>query len=108
MPWHDQQDAMHKICMDVFGTPATYGRGAVSISFKPVYDNSYVEVDPNTGIAVSTTSPMIGVRLADLKELGEPMRGDVVKIDGRTYQVVDSQPDSEGGADLILQEEDGS
>lgn len=113
MSWRDAQEAMHKICMDTFGAAvggasATYRRGAVSIPFNPVFDNNYLAVDPDTGVTVSTTGPLIGVRLAELQPLGMPQKGDAVMIGGQAYAVVDFQPDSEGGADLILQEVDGS
>lgn len=52
---------------------------------------------------VSTTSPQIGVDLADLAALGiDPAVGDVVTRAGIRYRVDDVQPDGEGGADLIL------
>lgn len=49
---------------------------------------------------VSTTMPVLTVRLADLP--AAPLMGDRVGIDAETFRVWDIQPDGQGQADLIM------
>lgn len=88
--------------MNVFGGAITYTRGATSVPIsKAVFDDNYQAVDPNTGAIITSTNPMLGIRLADLPG-GEAQSGDTVTRKGITYRVIEQQPDSEGHARLIL------
>lgn len=93
---------MLRTTLNVFGEAITYTRGATSVPVrKAVFDANYQGVDPNTGAVITSTNPMLGVRLADLPG-GEAREGDTVTRNGVTYRVIEQQKDSEGHARLIL------
>lgn len=103
MSWADKQDSMHQNCLRTFGVPVKYGRGAGVIEITAIFDCNYLEVDVNTGVPVSTTSPVLGVRVADLPD-GRAEKNDRAEVNGTTYRVVNFKPDSCGGAKLFLKE----
>lgn len=102
MTWADLSDRMIRTAIAVMGEPVTYTRGASSVTVKAVWDRNYIEVDPNTGVAMQSANPMIGVRLADLPG-GDATQGDRVTRSGVEYEVVEVRPDSIGHAKLVLQ-----
>lgn len=102
MAWGNLSDRMLRTALNVFGDPVTYTRGATTVQIsKAVFDANFLAVDPDTGATVQSTGPMIGVRLAELPG-GKAEKGDKVVRNGVTYRVIESQPDSEGHARLIL------
>lgn len=102
MTWAIQSDRMLRTCLAAFGEQVQYKRGAaVTIISKAVFDANYQAVDPNTGAIITSTNPMIGVRLADLPG-GATQDGDEIIRKGVTYRVIEQQDDSEGHARLIL------
>lgn len=102
MAWGNLSDRMLRTTLGVFGEAITYTRGATSVPIsKAVFDANYQTVDPNTGAAIISDTPMIGVRLADLPG-GEWQEGDTVIVRGVTYRAVEPQKDSEGHAKIIL------
>lgn len=103
MSWADKQDRLLRNCLKTFGVPVKYGRGAVVIEITGVFDNNNLEVDINTGVPVSTISPVLGVRVADLPD-GRAQKNDRAEVNGVMYRVVNFKPDSHGGAKLVLQE----
>jgi hypothetical protein len=93
---------MLRTALNVFGEPITYTRDATVVALsKAVFDQNYQTVDPNTGTAIISDNPMLGVALADLPG-GEWQEGDLATVRGVQYRVVDSQKDSEGHSKLIL------
>lgn len=66
-----------------------------------VFDENYEAVDPNSQTVISSTMPVLLVRLSDLQ--AAPAKGDRVTVRGsRQFTVTKSQPDGRGGALLIL------
>lgn len=108
MTWQNLSDRMLRTCLKTFSdaddvAPILYKRGAATVSLsKAVWDANYLAIDPNTGASITSTNPMIGVALADLPE-GKSLGGDTVERKGIVYRVINTQPDSEGHAKLILQ-----
>lgn len=93
---------MLRTTLKVFGEQVTYIRGATSVSLnKAVFDENFQSVDPNTGAAIISDNPMIGVRLEELPG-GEWEDGDTVVVRGVTYTAIEPQKDSEGHAKIIL------
>lgn len=102
MAWDNLSDRMLRTTLSVFGSAITYTRGATSVPIsKAVFDENYQAVDPDTGAIITSASPMLGVRLADLPG-GQAQNGDTVTRKGITYRVIEQQPDSEGHSKLIL------
>lgn len=91
-------------CLATFGEDVAYTpAGGAPITLRAVFDEDHVAVDPDTGAAVTTASPTLGLRLADLAAV--PARGDTVVVRSRTFKIVDWQPDSEGGGIAVLHEQ---
>jgi hypothetical protein len=96
-------------CRDAFGEkaqgftvtwlPAAGGTFAID----GVFDDAYREVGiAANGNAVTSTHPILGVRVADLP--AAPLQGDKLTLsrNGRTYVVKEVRPDSHGWAILLL------
>lgn len=105
MAWKNLSDRMLRTTLKTFNdadNAITYTRGGVSVPLsQAIYDDNYQSVDPDTGAPITSTNPMLGVRLADLPD-GKAMKGDQIVRNGITYRVLEQQPDSEGHAKLIL------
>ena len=84
-----------------FGVPVVYVRGPVSLGIRGIYDKNYVSVDPETGVPIQSTDPMLFVMAEDLPD-GIAKKGDRVTVDENTYTVQARPPDSEGGIVLML------
>jgi len=76
--------------------PSSGGR----YNLNAVFDTEYTALDPDTEQVISTNLPRIGVKLKDLAS--EPLKGDKVYIEGREFEIYDSQEDGQGGATLFL------
>jgi hypothetical protein len=102
MQWPDLADSLLGTCMDVFGREVTYApAGGSAFKLQGVFDAPHLAVGLRDGeVYYSTTDPKLGVRLSDF--FSAPLQGDVVSIDGVDYQVIDVQPDGQGGATLDL------
>lgn len=104
MTWAKASASMLNTTLTVFGErcEVLYIRGPDQVPLsKAVFDENFQSVDPNTGAAIISDTPMIGVALADLPG-GVWREGDVVKIRGLYYRAVEPQKDSEGHAKIIL------
>ena len=89
-------------CLDVLGRPVEYRpAGGAAFVARGIFTAAHEVVRLMDGDApVSSTAPVLGVRLADFA--APPEAGDVVVVGGREYRVEDVQPDGEGGARLVL------
>ncbi|MFK0090953.1 hypothetical protein ACIQUS_27175 [Pseudomonas sp. NPDC090755] len=65
-----------------------------------VFDSAHVAVDPETGAPVSSSNPVLGVRLIDLPN--KPTSRDRVRARGELYSINDVQPDGVAGVTIIL------
>lgn len=81
-------------------SPVVYHRGQVSHQVGGVFQASHVGVDPDTGVQVRSTQPVL---LIDREELPwDPKQGDVVEVRSTSYRVRDAQPDGHTGWLLVL------
>lgn len=70
-------------------------------SIRGVFDENYQTIDPNSMTMISTTHPVLLVRLSDLDSV--PGKGDRVTVrTNRVFTVTKMEPDGRGGALLIL------
>jgi hypothetical protein len=70
-----------------------------------VFDKAYLGVSPlGDGTTMSTTMPVLGVRLALFPPGAPPVQDDKLQIlsSGATYRVKEVQPDGHGEAKLLL------
>ena len=79
-----------------------YPKAGGSFRINAVFDQEHEFVEASTEALVSAIQPRIGVRLSDLPF--RPQERDVCRIEGKRYEVVDSQEDGQGGATLLLHE----
>ncbi|MFZ1871724.1 MAG: hypothetical protein WAU54_02850 [Chania sp.] len=94
----------------VFGDSVEYRpAGGIPYSISGILDRAYTQdVEPlDDGSTINTTSPVLGVRDAEMK--AKPVQGDRVFIGivggvavNTLFAVADAQPDSHGGTKLIL------
>ena len=84
----------------VMGQPITYARAGVVTAAKGVYQASHVGLDPDTGVRVNSTQPVLLVQRGDLPFA--PRQGDVVEVAEQLFQVRDPQPDGHSGWLLML------
>lgn len=89
----------------VFGEPVTF----ISASGSPftgmgVFDEAYREVDLAGGMAVTTETPVLGIRLSAFQSPFQavPLQGDKLFIRGRNYVIREVQVDGHGAAKLLL------
>lgn len=108
MNWKKLAENMTRTTLRTFsdnpdGLPSViYVRGVAQTPLPDaVFDENYQTVDPNTGAAIISDSPMIGVALADLPG-GEWREDDTVIVRGVTYRAIEPQKDSEGHAKILL------
>lgn len=69
-----------------------------------IFDNAYRSVDRIPELQINTSGPVLGVRMSDFPTGVTPAQQDRVMIRGDNYRVRDVQPDSHGGALLLLNE----
>lgn len=89
--------------MSVFGEPVQYLPATTApFPIVGVYDDAYVEVDPASGMGISSASPVLGVQLSQFSF--PPAQGDrlVVQRTGEMFIVKKVRPDSHGAAKLML------
>lgn len=101
MAWADAVNRILSSSLSVFGEAVTYlPVTGGSRAMRGIYNELYVEVDPETGAMVSSQQPNLGVRLSDFPVRPKP--GDRFTVRNVTYKLRDCQEDGEGGAKLIL------
>jgi len=86
--------------VSVMGEPVTLSRGQSTAQVVGVYQASHVGLDPETGVQVRSTQPVV---LIDGEGLPwDPKQGDTVVARSTTYRVRDAQPDGHTGWLLML------
>lgn len=107
MDWDAAVGAVLDACQESFGYSVEYSHnGSAPISIIGIYDAAHVSVDPDTGAAITSEDPILGISAADLP--GKPTKSDTLTItrtNGEylgSFQVIDSEPDGQGGINLVL------
>lgn len=106
MSFREKYGCVLDVCMDEFGAqceePVIYRpiKGGGEFKIRAIYDRDAITVDPDTEQVISTSEPMIGVKLADL--LFSPSVGDQVTVLGEQFKVVDTEDDAHGGMTMKL------
>ncbi|WNM09438.1 hypothetical protein RI056_05645 [Komagataeibacter nataicola] len=95
-------------CLDAFGNPYQWKSQSLASSqpINGIFDDGFKSLDPLgempgvTPTNITTSMPRLGVRLSDFPVA--PAQGDEFVINGQTYEILEVQPDSHGGACLEL------
>jgi hypothetical protein len=82
------------------GEPVVYRRRGEQWPVSGVFQASHVALDPETGVQVRSTHPVLLVNGAALPV--RPQQSDEVEVRGKTWQVRDAQPDGHDGWLLML------
>lgn len=100
----DWDSAVLAPLIDIFGEPAVFTPfDGDDYQVSAIFDDAYQGVVMAGGMPVNSTGPIAGVRLAEFVVL--PQQDDRlfrVKT-GELFAIKDVQPDSHGGAKLLLQ-----
>lgn len=104
MAWSDITSSILNQGIAAFGQSVTYipAKGTAQ-TISGVLDASSTDLALGHGAPVSSVSPKLGIRLADLSS--KPAKGDVVQIGSATYRVIDVENDGQGGTSLRLQKQ---
>lgn len=101
MTWQAAVNRILDASNRVFGESVIYTPdGGQPFSITGIFDVAHIEVDPDTGAAVTSAEPVLGLKRDDLA--AEPKPRDSVTVRGIQYRIVDKQPDGQGGINLIL------
>jgi len=71
-----------------------------SVTVQGIFDNTAIQVDPETEVTVSSNNPRCDVKLSDLP--AEPREGDRLIARNTTYKVYDTLEDGLGMVSLLL------
>ena len=82
------------------GEPVVYHQRGAAHEVRGVFQAGHVGLDPETGVQVRSTQPVLLISRADLPV--KPRQGDEVEVRGVTYLVRDPQPDGHQGVVLML------
>tara|TARA_E500000331_G_scaffold102530_1_gene99379 strand:+ start:1606 stop:1926 length:321 start_codon:yes stop_codon:yes gene_type:complete len=85
----------------VMGEPITLTRSSTVYSIKGVFQESFMSIDPRTGMPVNSAQPILGINSQDLSI--EPKRGDLITARSVDYRIRDIQEDGHTGITLLLQ-----
>lgn len=81
-------------------SPVTYRRGVNAYQVRGVFQASHVGLDPDTGVQVRSTQPVLLINGSDLAV--EPRQGDEVQVRDGLFKVLNPQPDGHTGWLLML------
>ncbi|TAH39288.1 MAG: electron transfer flavoprotein [Planctomycetota bacterium] len=110
MSWSAARNACLAGCIETFdaaepGQPVLYLPGAGgSHTIHGVFSEQHVELDPETGTTITSQSPLLTLRLAELP-VTPLVDVDRVQVRGVTYRVKDIQEGTGGRASLVLHRE---
>ncbi|WP_261803295.1 hypothetical protein [Variovorax sp. PAMC26660] len=87
----------------VFAEPVVYlPKGGSPTTTEGIFDEAYREVDLAGGMAVTTETPVLGIRLSAFPQT--PQQDDQITVGrtGVTYVIRETQLDGHGAAKLLL------
>ena len=90
-----------KAGISVMGEPITLTRGGTAYPLKGLFQETFKQMDPDTGFPVTTLQPLVSLAKADLDFT--PKVGDLIAARGVNYRIRDIQSDGHTGLELMLQ-----
>jgi hypothetical protein len=102
MAAEDAADRASMLDEEDFGTEAIYTHEGNPVPITGIYEDEYIETDPQSGVGVSSSQPRFTCQSDDLPDDAD--EGDNMLIDGVNYTVKVIQPDGTGMSMVILEE----
>jgi len=93
-------DRLMERCVQRFGIDTVYIRDGEETPVKGIFDSDYQSVEMDGGPPITSRTIQVGYHNDALPY--PPRKGDHVRIKNVLYRVVESQPDSEHGVNLVL------
>jgi hypothetical protein len=84
----------------VMGEPVTVRHRGESATTRGVYQDGYVGLDPDTGVQVRSTQPVVLISRQALPF--KLQQGDEAEVGGVVFKVRDAQPDGHDGLLVML------
>lgn len=104
MAWRDLSDRVLKSAMRPFREDAVWTpKGGAPTAISGPFDLSPLEVNPDTGVGVRSSTPVLHVRLSEIAS--RPRQGERLEVRGVAYRIADVEPDGQGAAALRLHRE---
>lgn len=105
MSFRDLVSQTQDIALVSLGEEIIYHRpdGVFSKAIRGIFDAAATLVLIGNEPGISSTAPVVGVKLTDLPDAQKPAKGDYVTIRETEYDIVDSQEDGQDWFNLILQ-----
>lgn len=106
MGWESKVNNLLGHCTSeaAFGTMMRHiPRVGAAQDLRGIWSDVYATTDPENGVAVMSSEPNVGFRIADLKTY--PRKDDeIYRVSSKTrYIVREVSPDGEGGVTLVLE-----
>ena len=88
--------------IDDFGLAGSYTlNGGATSTINGIYDNEFLEVDPQSGVGIVSAEPRFMCRSSDVPATAAP--GDALVVNSINYTVRVIQPDGTGVTTLVLE-----
>lgn len=106
--WPALYDRMLQTGIRTFGIPVTFiplgmtGTPGTPVQISAAWDNATIEAMTSQGASVSSVHPVLTLRIADLPGATAPTTKDKFTVNGNNYRVVETRPDGQGAAQIIL------
>jgi len=105
MSWADKVNNVLGACT----SPGAFGESVIHSPqsggddqiLKGIWSDTYLSVEPETGIQIMSSEPNIGFRARDF--LTDPKKNDIITRKTIDYYVRSIEPDGQGGVTLILE-----
>ena len=103
--WKNLTSRLLTNCVNAFGTEATYSpKEGDDFDIEGIFDRPNLNIELGQDNSHQSSAPTFGVKLSDMET--DPVDGDSLTIDGKTFTVFEVQKDGQGHAKLLLHEED--
>lgn len=105
MGFEDHADRAARVATRLLGTklPVVFTpAGGEPFEIRAVFDRSFIDVEPETSRPITSTQPVVGVRLGDFTD--PPAQGDRISVGDQSFEVAKVELDGLAAADLFLHE----
>ncbi|RJF81126.1 hypothetical protein D3877_12955 [Azospirillum cavernae] len=92
--WAQASAELADACLATFGEAAILFPGVAGArEVTVIFDEQWIETDPETGVGVSSSAPRVRARPSDFDGVHA---GDRIRVRGKAWTLADLQPDGHG------------